>query len=140
MQTIVQNTTSDEESQVQNKLLTRPLPGWFNATNFLWLAASLLALIFGGYLLVARPVTLKTWDADHLTSAVVEKNDYRLYQPETDATGQRFVWTNPDKALVIVPVNTNTSRPVKVIVRARGASAAQGGPVNTTEVRANGIK
>jgi hypothetical protein len=85
-------------------------------------------------------VTVKTWDADHLTEAVPDKNDYRLYQPETDASGQRFVWTNPDKALFVVPANTNNSRPVKITVRARGASAAQGGPVNTTKVSANGVE
>jgi hypothetical protein len=140
MQILDSKATPENIPTTKEKLLTRPLPGWFNATNFLWAAASLLALIFGAYLLVAQPVTVKTWDADHLTEAVPDKNDYRLYQPETDASGQRFVWTNPDKALFVVPANTNNSRPVKITVRARGASAAQGGPVNTTKVSANGVE
>ncbi len=119
-------------------LLTRPLPAWFSVTTFLWSAAGLLALVFGFYLLLARPVEVVTWDAGHLTTTVPEKNDYRIYNTETDASGQRFAWTHPD-ALFIVPVNTNNGRPVKVTIRARSASAA-GGPANPTTVLANGVK
>ncbi len=122
----------------EDKVLTRPLPGWINVPNFLWLAAILLAIGSAVYLLVARPVTLKTWDTDNLTNAVSDKNDYQLDRPETDPAGRRFVWSKTGKSLFIVPASTVSSRPVKITIRARGASAA-GGPVNSTKISANGL-
>ncbi len=138
MQLIEKKSIEGTDAQAPTNLLTRPLPGWVNSTNFVWLAASLLAIIAAGYLLVARPVTVKTWNVDNLTNTVPDKNDYQLGPPETDPAGRRFVWTKTGKSLLIVPVSPNANRPIKLTIRARGASAA-GGPVNPTKVSANGI-
>lgn len=137
MQTLEPQAASKSVPLEEDKLLTRPLPGWLNVPNFLWLIGTLLALATLTYLLMARPVTVKTWDADNLTNAVEEKNDYRIFGAETDTGGRRFAWTGP-KALFIVPASSYTNRPIKITVRARGASAG-GGPVNVTRVKANGV-
>lgn len=137
MRTLEPTPADQVTSPAQEGLLTRPLPGWIKVNNFLWAGAGLLAALAIVCLLVARPVTNKTWEAGSLTTAVPEKNDYGLGGGETDTGGRRFVWAYP-KALFIVPASNHFDRPVRVTVKARGASAA-GGPVHSTRVTANGV-
>ena len=134
----MQTFQTESDTTQPAPLLTRPLPNWLNETNFLWTVASVIALAAGLYLLLAHPVLSQTWDADHLTTSVDQKNDYNYYKIETDPAGQRFVWTQPSGALFVVPATTHTSQPLKIVIRARGVNAA-GGPTNPTTVTANGV-
>ncbi len=119
-------------------LLTRPLPGWVAIPKLLGGLAGLVALLVTVYVVLARPVLTRTWEADRLTETVADKNDYRLFPAETGPGGIRFAWAGPDAALLLVPATAQNDRPVTVIVRARGASAA-GGPPASTKVKANGV-
>jgi hypothetical protein len=138
MQTIEPKQVTPKPEAADERLLSRPLPAWVNVPNFLWLSGAFLALFAIGYLLVARPTLIRSWEAGEIFTAVPEKNDYRIYGVETDPAGNRFHWTQPD-ALLIVPANNHTNRPIKVTIRARGASAA-GAPAVPTQVTANGVQ
>ncbi len=138
MRTVQEQPVPVDSTTGEKTLLTRPFPAWLNESNLLWTLASLAAVLAGLYLLVARPVQIKTWQADQLTTAVEQKNDYQLYPLETDPAGQLYHWTYPSKALFVAPITTHNNHQLKITIRARGASAA-GGPVKATTVTANEV-
>ena len=100
----------------------------------LWVVGMGLAVLASLYLLLSRPQTATTWQADALNTAPL--NGTNLYGPETDGSGQRFVWTQPAGVTLLLPVVSQNGRSLTITVRARGVSAA-GGPHTTTAVTVN---
>src|SRR5690348_15317242 len=86
---------------------------------WLWSLAILLALAAGVTLFVAKPKTLFTYNADQLTGAVPDKQDYRLNAAETGGDGQRFRWLS-DSSQLFFPVSSNRI-PLTFTLRLRSA-------------------
>ncbi len=91
--------------------------------------AILLAITACGALLLLKPVTRADYSASNLTEMVPDKLDYGIYPVERDGSGQTFRWLNED-AKLIFPANSKP--PVKITLRLRGATAANGPSLPTT--------
>ncbi len=111
-------------------------PYWQNLKFWLWLAAGLVAVLAFVSISLFPPKLQTKYLPDQFDKIVVDEQERGFFKPQTDDTGNRYVWTQGKSYILFDFLGR---KPVEITFEIRSAAAA-GGSDNPVTILANGVE